>query len=300
MDTVKLFVTGLCGRLGRAVASEASERGWRVVGIDRQPWPDAFALPSGVEFYLGTHEDAALMERLMTGTTHFIHTSGLNGDNLADHGLVDFLRSNVEAAAELIEQCLTKNIRKICISSTMEVLIGRDWRASGAALLDEESPIQTDSAYSLSRALQERLAAEMARHRDVSISLLRYMAFGYCEDEKLGAGLLARRLAARDAARAAINAVLVDGLKGEIFHVGPKTPLTNSDIVRALKSPEEIVEKYFPGATQVLERTGHKLVPEMFWPVTSIEKARCLLGWEPEYTFETWLDAHGWARPSDL
>ncbi len=297
MKPRKLLITGLCGRLGKSVMVEALAQGWNVVGIDRVAWNGEGPLPSGVEFEEGALEDDLLMDRLMSGATHFIHTAGLHGGDLNEHPLSDYLDSNVTGVAKLVERCVGMGVRQICLSSTMEVLIGRDYCASGVAMLDEASPACPDSAYSISRVLMEMLAVELAKAHEVSISVMRYMAFGYRGDAELGARLLARYLTPRDAARAAIQAVVTEGLRGEVFNIGPKTPLVETDIVRALASPQEVSEKYFPGSAKVLERAGQKLLPEMFWPVTSIEKARLLLGWEPQYTFETWLMEHGWEAP---
>ena len=290
----KLIVTGVLGRLGRAIAAEASARGWSVVGVDRVA--ASGEMPDNVETVLGSFEDFTLMATLMKDASHLIHTSGLHGGDVATHTLPEFIRSNVENAARLIELALEHKIRNICLSSTMEVLVGRDWSASGCSVLDEMSPLQTDSAYSISRSLQERLAGEMSRRRDISVSLLRYVAFGYCEDHELGASLLARRITARDAARAALLAVGKDDLRGEVFNIGPQSPLTNRDIVEALVDPRGVLEKYFPGASEVLDKSGLSISAEHFWPVTSIAKANRLLNWQPEFTFETWLGLHGWTR----
>jgi hypothetical protein len=47
-----------------------------------------------------------------------------------------------------------------------------------------------------------------------------------------------------------------------------------------------------------VKASGHALTPAHFWPITSIRKAKFVLGWEPRYTFETWLAEHGWqGRP---
>lgn len=298
MASVKLFLSGPCGRLGRAVLIEALAKGWDVTGIDPVVWPDPDGPPRGAVLHQGTLDDGALLDRALEGVTHVVHTAGLHGENLADRKLADFLRSNVEDVAGLVTRCAEKNIRHFCLSSTMEVLVGRDYGASGAALLDEDSPIRADSPYSASKAAMERLAADMARQLDLSISVLRYMAFGYRKDTRLGLGLLSRSLSASDAARATILAVQANGMKGEIFNIGPKSPLTNSDITRALKDPAAVLERHFPGSAAIIEQAGHQIVPELFWPVTSIEKARRLLGWEPRYSFETWLEDHGWSRPS--
>ncbi len=67
-----------------------------------------------------------------------------------------------------------------------------------------------------------------------------------------------------------------------------------ADSIGAMSKPEAVLEKYYPGALPILEANGHKLQTEDLWPVTSIRKARLILGWEPQYTFETWLTGHGW------
>jgi nucleoside-diphosphate-sugar epimerase len=86
----------------------------------------------------------------------------------------------------------------------------------------------------------------------------------------------------------------MDGLRGDVFNIGPKTPLTNQDIIAANKNPDAVVEKYFPGAVEVLKANGYKLTWDEFWPVTSIRKAKLILGWKPQYTFETcWASAGG-------
>lgn len=290
----KLLVIGSSGRLGRAILNEASLQGWAGVGLDPRPLPTTKQQPANTELHVGAIEDETLLSKAMQGVTHLIHTGGLHGEHLATHTLSDFLRCNVETVGNLIEQSLHHNIRNICLSSTLEVLVGRDYAASGAGVLDERSPVRPDSAYSISKVLQEQLGACLAQRHSASISSLRYMAFGYKSKDRLGQGLLSRYLTEEDAGRAAIQAVLTNDLRGEIFHIGPQSPLTNQDILHALKAPEEVLEKYYPGSLAIIKKSGQQIKADLFWPTTSIEKARQFLGWEPKYTFTSWLTDHGW------
>lgn len=295
---MKIFVTGIYGRLGRAIASEATVQGHTVVGLARRPRPPEVPLKKGVETTVGSYEDAALVERLMRSCDAVIHTAGPHGGHVEKLSLAEFLHSNVESVACLLETALRLGIRHVALSSTMDVLIGLDWAASGAVVLDEDSPPRTETAYGLSRLLQEQLGREFSRKYGISIASLRYMAFGYVKDADLGLSLLARRLSARDAARAAILAATKEGLVGDVFHIGPKSPLTNHDILVAMSTPEVVLEKYYPGAATIAKARGIKVVSDYFWPVTSIRKARLMLGWEPIYTFEKWLMENGWNPPS--
>jgi len=294
---MKLLVTGICGRLGRALAAEGAAQGHTVVGVDRVPWPaEKIEAPKGVEIVPGSYEDLALMEKLLPGCDALLHTAGPHGADVKKVGLGDFLHSNVEMVGRMLDVAVKAGVRGVALSSTMEVQIGRQWDTSGITFVDEETSPRCDSAYSISRLLVEYLGREYCRTHRISIASLRYMAFGYGSDKKLGPNLLARSLAPRDVARAVIRAGTMGGLQGDVFNIGPKTPLTALDIVAAQTDPEAVVEKHWPGAVEVVKANGFKLSPEQFWPVTSIRKAKLVLGWEPEYTFEVWLTERGWKR----
>jgi UDP-glucose 4-epimerase len=47
-DTMKILITGVCGKLGRMVTRKLLEHGHTIYGLDRRPWPDA---PRGVEMF---------------------------------------------------------------------------------------------------------------------------------------------------------------------------------------------------------------------------------------------------------
>jgi nucleoside-diphosphate-sugar epimerase len=280
--------------LGKAIASEAAAQGHAVVGLDPVPWPEGVDVPGGVEVHLGSYENVELLQSLLPGCDALINTGGPNGEHLTQLGLPEFLHLNITCVARMLECAVDAGVRRIALSSTMEILLGRDWTTSGAVVVDEGFAPRTDSHYSISRLLQEGLAREFARRRPVSIASLRYMAFGYAPDDKLGLLLLARYVTPRDAARAAIRAASVEGLEGDVFHIGPSSPLTNEDVLSALENPEAVIESYYPGACEVLRANGQEFNTEYFWPVTRIRKARQILDWEPEFTFEVWLRDHGW------
>jgi nucleoside-diphosphate-sugar epimerase len=292
---MKLLVTGICGRLGRALAVEGIAQGHSVVGMDLVPWPQVKTpVPKGLEFVTGTYEDFPLMEKLLPGCHALIHTAGPHGSFVKKFTLAQFLHSNVESVGQVLEIAVKSGVRNVVLSSTMEVLIGRTWETSGIAFVDEDCPPRCDSAYSISRLLVEQLGREFSYLRKINIASLRYVAFGYGADRDLGPGLLARSLAPRDVARACLAAAAKDSLRGDVFHIGPQSPLTNTDIVAAMKDPAAVLEKYYPGAMNVLNANHCELSSDHFWPATSIRKAKLMLGWEPEYTFEKWLEEHGW------
>lgn len=294
---MKLFVTGISGRLGRALAFEATAQGHQVVGLDSQPWPaNKTAAPDGVEVTVGSYDDESLRERLLSGCDTLIHTAGLHGAHIGKRSLADFLHWNVEVVGSMLEAAVRLGVRRAVLSSTMDVYVGTNWDASGMGVIDEEAPPRTNSAYGISRFLVEHLGRHMARDHGISVASLRYMSFDDTTIHQLGTQLLARTMTARDVAHAVLCAATKDRLVGESFNIGPKTPLTNQDIIAAQKDPDAVVEKCWPGAVTVLKANGVQLRPHDFWPVANIRKAQLMLGWEPQDTFESWLIDLGWKR----
>lgn len=292
----KFFVTGIAGRLGRALVREAPNQDVQLVGLDQHPWPDDKPLPDCVTTHVGSFEDRDLLTKLLDGCDGIIHTAGPNGDHVAKLGIEDFVRVNVASLAGLLNLALEMKVKSVAVSSTMEVLIGRDWLRNGMTVLDENSTPRADSPYALSRRTAETLVTEFHQMTGLSCCSLRYMAFGYGKDEDLGAHMLARTVAAADIARVNFLAAGNPNLQGDVFNIGPDTPITNADIVEAQSDPEAVVERYWPGAVAVVKQHNGRLRKESFWPVTRIRKAQTLLGWQPKITFETWLRDRGWQQ----
>jgi nucleoside-diphosphate-sugar epimerase len=294
---MKLFVTGICGRLGRAIAQVAAERNIDVIGIDQVDWPSDVDKPKGVQTLVGSYTDLDLLRKHFPQCDAVAHTAGPHGGHVDTVDWAGFIDGNVTAVCRMLEIARDSGVKSVVLSSTMEVLLGRDWKSSGAAIVDEDYPPVTDSQYATSRLLLEQMAIEFSRQFDYGTCSMRYMGFGYADFEKLGPSLICRSVHGHDVATAVIAAAKRDDLHGEVFHIGTDTRLNNRDIIDAFSDPVAVLERIFPGAHAILEQQGFKLNPQHFWPATSIRKAKLILGWEPQYTFEKWLELHGWNNP---
>ncbi len=287
---MKLFITGACGRLGQAVAAEAQRRGMGLVGIDVREWPAGVEKPSCLELHEGVMDDEALIDRLLPGCDGVINAAGLHGGDLERATLEEFIAANVGGVARLLERAVKHGVKGVALSSTMEVLIGHSGKEGGLTVLDEESPVQCDSAYSTSKHLMEELGRGFAREHGLSVASLRYMAFGYKSEGAGGPRLLSRLLPARDAASAAVLAATTPGLKGEVFNIGPETPIRTGDVPEVLADPASVIERYFPGASRVLNSRGIQVQPGDLLPATSTQRAWEKLGWRASWTFGDWLE----------
>ena len=81
---IKLFITGICGRLGRAVAVEAAAQGISVEGIDLVPWPDNVSLPQHARVHMASYEDIATITPMLMRCDAMVHTAGAH---LGDYNL---------------------------------------------------------------------------------------------------------------------------------------------------------------------------------------------------------------------
>ena len=116
----------------------------------------------------------------------------------------------------------------------------------------------------------------------------------FSDEPTLTPHLLARFVVPDDVARANLLAVERNESDFHVLHIGPDSPLTQADIVRAATDPLGVVDQYWPGASQALTAAGQTLSLGNFWPVTRIDRARIALGWRPQVGFADYLRSVGW------
>lgn len=285
---MRILLTGACGSLGRAI---------RKVGATNHTF-SLFDTAPEVEGLGGICANITDRDAVMTaaqGCGAIIHTAAMHGAFYQKAPNADFIETNVLGTERLFSVAIQNGIRRIVISGTMEILIGKLWDRYGTALLDETLPPRPDWIYPVSKLLIEQLGQFYTRQKQLELVHLRYMGFGYIPPEKVNLDLLARYLDADDVARANLLAAGLPNVEDEVIHIGPDTPLTQGDIQTALNDPWSVLEKYWPGSSAVIKRLGLTPRGDHFWPVTRIDKAKNVLGWQPRVTFESWLRSQGWA-----
>jgi len=284
---MRILVTGAAGCLGRAVRRQAAGR-HEVVAVDVNPGGDDAVRQ-------GSFVDLTLMRELMEGCDAVVHAAALHGRYSESHSPMQYTEVNVVGLQGLLELAVELGVGRFVFSSTMEVVIGRRWDSSGMAVVDESTPPNPDWIYPLNKLQCELLGQHYQRFHGLAFTALRYMAFG--DEPVLAPSLLARFVVPDDAARANLLAVERNESDFHLLHIGPDTPLTNADIVRAATDPLGVVDQYWPGAGEALTRAGVELGHSSFWPVTRIDRARIALGWQPRVGFADYLRSVGWAGP---
>ena len=286
---MKILLTGACGRLGNAIRRICGNE-HELVLFDTAP---AVVAAGGIQ---ASVTDADAVDRAARGCAAIIHTAAMHGAFYGKAPNAEFLRANVLGAENIFQAALRQGVRRLVLSSTMEVLIGVDWGAYGTAVVDESLPPRPDWIYPVSKLMVEELSTFYAVHHGLEVVNLRYCGFGNKSLEELGFALLTHSLPPADVARANLLAVTRPGLRHEVINIAPDSPLTQKDCNDAVQGKDlyAILERHWPGCGQVLREQSLKPPLEFFWPVTRIDKAKLMLGWQPEATFEKFLRSLGW------
>lgn len=286
---MKILLTGAAGRLAKAVR-RAGAGEHEFVLLDLLP---GIADEGGV---VGGVDNVDVVMRAAEGCEAIIHTAAMHGSSFNKASNADYLRVNVLGAENLFQAALKHRISRLVMASTMEVIIGRTWASYGTAVVDETLPPRPDWIYPQSKLMIEQLGHFYAQTHGLEVVQMRLMAFGARPASELGFELLARWVDIMAAARAMLLAVTRVGLHDEVLHIGPDTPLSQTDVNQAISDPWPVLERHWPGCTPVLKQHARAPRQDDFWPVTRVDRAKLLLGWKHQVTFETFLSSLGWKR----
>ena len=280
---MKILVTGAAGRVGSAIVE-------RCVGRHETVAFDHLTPPRGDTIITADVRDRDAVFAAAAGCDAIIHPAGFHGQHLAaGRTTTEFLEVNVIGVNHLYEAAIEHGATRIVQSSTMEVVLGPDWLANGVAVLDEGTQPKPSTIYPLTKYLAEQFGPYYLREYGISTAALRYMNVDTLDPMQAGYQMTARWIWRYDVAEANILAAEATTIGFEVFHIGPDTPLTNQDIERSRRDPAAVLEKHWPGSVALLEKHGVKLL-DCLWPVAPIAKAKRLLGWQPEWTFQRYLD----------
>jgi nucleoside-diphosphate-sugar epimerase len=284
----KIVVTGGSGKAGRACVKDLLAHGYEVFNVDRvapaeklcpfiladlADFGQAIEALSSVDF--GPHEVAGIVH-LAAIPTPMLYT---NSVTFANNTLSTY---NVFEAARRLA---IKNI----VWASSETVLGLPFDTPPVYVpIDEEAPQRPESAYSLSKMLGEEMAKQFCRW-DPSLKIvgLRFSNIMEPKDYARFAGFegdpqermwnLWGYIDARDAALA-IRRALEAPIKGaEVFIIA------NAETVM-LRSDSDLLAEVFPDVPVRKKDLGRNET------LLSIEKAKRLLGYQPE---------HSWRNPAD-
>jgi len=278
----RVAVTGSSGKLGKAVVDHLADHGWDVVALDQAAPARADVTSTRVDLtdFGQTYEAIAGIDDRHDGVDAVVHLAAIPAPGLRPNAAT--FHNNMTVTYNVFSAALRAGVRNIVWASS-ETVLGLPFDEFPPYVpVDEDYPPRPNSTYSLVKTLEEELARQLCRwHPDLKLIGLRFSNVMYPEDYARFPGFDADAHArkwnlwgyidARDGAQAVRKSLEYDVTGTDVFIVA------NADTVMS-RPNEELLAEVFPGVP----------VQRPFGPndtLLSIEKARRLLGYEPEFSW---------------
>lgn len=302
-----MLVTGAGGFIGSHLTEELARRGARVRALvhynSRSHWGFleelAPELKKRVDIRLGDITDPFCVSDMIEGREIVFHLAALIAIPYSYIAPASYVATNITGTLNVLEACRRHKIKKLVHTSTSETY--------GTALytpIDEKHPMQGQSPYSASKIGADKLAESFYRSFNLPVAICRpFNTFG-----------------PRQSSRAVIPTIISQLLAGKTeLSLGDLSPVrdfnyvadTVSGFLAVAASPKSIGEVINIGSGRgvtigetahlIMKLTGRKAEikrekarmrparSEVFKLICGNAKARTLLGWKPQHTFQDGL-----------
>ena len=284
---MKIAVTGGSGKLGRSVVRRLQDDGHTVLNLDRVGERGSVVLVDLTNY--GQVADAiAGIDEHHAGLDAVVHLAAIPAPGMLPD--VATFHHNMLATYNVFQASRRAGISRIVYASS-ETVLGLPFENDPPYIpVDEEYPARPESTYSLVKHLEEQMAAQLTRwDPTLSITALRfsnvmdpedYAAFpSYHADAQSRRWNLWGYIDARDGAQAVVRAL-------ETARPGFETFIIAAADTVMTRSSADLAAEVFPRVELVREVGEHETL-------LSIDKARRLLGYEPQHSWRDHVAAEG-------
>jgi nucleoside-diphosphate-sugar epimerase len=287
----KVLVTGGSGKLGRAVLRDLVAHGYDVLNIDQQALPDPICPSVRIDLTNFGEVASAILGGVDERKGPFdavVHLAAIPAPGLAANART--FANNVPTTYNVFEASRLAGIKNIVFASS-ETVLGLPFETPPPyAPVDEEYYPRPETAYSLGKLLDETMAAQFCRwDPTLRIVGLRFSNVMYPEDyaafPRFDADPRSRKwnlwgyIDARDGAQAVRRSIQADFTGFEAFIIA------NADTVMTRSNMSLLAEVFPTVSTKGNLTTNGTLL--------SIEKAKRMLGYSPQYSWRTELAQKG-------
>lgn len=166
-----ILVTGGAGYIGSHIALALLDRGDQVLILDNLSTGNRWLVPEGAQFVEGDCADSALVTKLVAdhGIAAVIHCAGVISVPESVEKPLTYYDINVGRAVALFAAAMAGGARHLLFSSTATV-----YGAPDADRLSEDLPFAPVNPYAASKAMVERVLADVAATGAVNVGVLRY------------------------------------------------------------------------------------------------------------------------------
>jgi nucleoside-diphosphate-sugar epimerase len=282
----RVVVTGGSGKLGRACVADLVAQGWDVVNVDRAPSPEPLGTFIKVDLtdFGQTVEALSVVDDRYSSVDAVVHLAAIPAPGLTTNAAT--FANNIISTYNVFAAARHAGITNIVWASS-ETVLGLPFDTPPPYIpVDEEYPARPESTYSLVKHLEEQMARQLCRwDKDLKMIGLRfsnvldrgdYVAFpSYDADPMLRKWNLWAYIDSRDGAQAIRKALQYDVKGCDVFIIAsPDTVMSRPN--------SELIGQVFPDVELRPEIGEHETL-------LSIDKARRVLGFEPEFSWRTEL-----------
>lgn len=285
----KVLITGAGGNLGRVLAPALAEKGYEPVLMDYR------LIESDFKFIRADVTRKEDVYKAVQGVDAIVHAAALHGIHLSKYNRDDFWSLNVEGTFNIYEAAREFGVKKVLLCSTMGVYgYGIQQSPDSFTVVDENLPLLPGDFYGLSKKLCEEMAQFYSRSHNIQTIAYRLGMFVPENFLRYGFRLLKGGVDDRDVAKAFLLGLENDAISFDAFNIMAEVPFSPDEFKRWRKEPTDLLEEHFPGASELMKRLGVNTEELLhMWGHTywSIDKAKALLGYEPQYNFREFYAA---------
>ncbi len=278
-----VLLTGGSGLVGKYLTPLLTERGWSVTHFDTRDPQD------GNEFVQGDLRDADALGQVAQGKDAICHVAALHGQAWKQAGDDVGFEVNVVGTKNVLEAAARENVARVVFTSSIWAT-GHDNPTATRLPIDESFHREPAEMYGLTKILGETMCRYYSQTRGMSTIVLRPGGVGPTDRHKSGeAFYLVGGVDVRDVAKAhALALEAPEDIRHEVFIITADSALCRIDRQEYLSDPASALEKAVPG-TKALVESGQLSLPASP-EYCSVEKARRVLGYDPQYNFHIQSD----------
>ena len=274
---MKVVVTGSSGKAGRAVVAELLAHDYDVGAVDLVPPADA-----GDPYVHADVTELGQTVECLAGADAVIHLAAIPAPGVRT--AQDTFRVNMLSTYNVFEAARVLGLRRVVWASS-ETILGLPFEREQPAYapIDEEHPSFPESSYALSKLLAEELGRQLHRWTDTPHVALRFSNImephdyerfpSFWDDARLRCWNLWGYVDARDVA-ASCRLALEAEVAAEHFIVAAADTVMN-------RPSADLMAEVFPSVP-------YRPTPGAHDTLLSIDKARRLLGYEPQHSWRAY------------
>jgi nucleoside-diphosphate-sugar epimerase len=271
---LKVVVTGASGKAGRAVVRDLLEHELEVLGVDL-----VAPAESPAALLLADLTDFGQAVECLAGVDAVVHLAAIPAPGIRTEATT--FETNTLSTYNVFEAARLLGVRRVVWASS-ETILGLPFEREQPAYapIDEEHPAYPESSYALSKLLSEELGRQLYRSTGTPYVALRFSNImephdyedfrAYWEDPRIRRWNLWGYVDARDVAQSCRLALEAD-VGAEHFIVAAADTVMN-------RPSRELMGEVYPSVP-------YRPTAGDFDTLLSIQKARTLLGYEPQWSW---------------